>query len=228
MAATAKAKAGTAKGTKTNPKPPPKKKARNPRKKKFTAASAQTHANILAEVKQAHPGISSSDFALVYKITPEEVFRMRYFVHEYLRDFNVKNAALRMGYNEATAYDTGYIFLNHSFTQLRLQEVMDEMDAEKIVSSSQIVSALWKESNKSDTVRDGCSMSNSSTRISALSQLAKIKGLTAPKGVTPTETPHGGVMLVPFYVAPDDWENSAKQSQHALKKSVCIDAEVIS
>lgn len=225
MAAKATAKAKAAKGTKANPKPPKKRAARV---KKIASLSAQTQADILTTTKEAHPGITSGEFAELFRIAPEEVLRMRYFVFEYIKDFDLKNATLRMGYPNESAYDTGRIFLQHSFVQLRISEILREMDAENIVSASQLISKLWEEANKKDTVKDGCAMSNSATRIVALKELVKIKGLTAPKGNAPTHSPNGGVMLVPFYVAPDDWENNARESQKTLKDSVCIDAEVIS
>lgn len=225
MATTAKAKAGTGKGTATSPKPPPKRQ--NKRTALITTASPQGQADLLATALQAHPGMSALEYARLHRIAPDDVLRMRGFVFEYLKDYNLKNAALRMGYPEFAASDAGRLFLHHSFVQLRLFEVMEAMEAEKIVSSSQVISALWEEARRPDTIRDGCVLSSSSTRISALSQLVKIKGLTAPKGNTPTATPNGGIMMVPFYVAPDDWESHARQTQQALKKDVCLDAEIV-
>lgn len=223
MARTATARAGKAKGpakAKKTPKPPPKKRAkRAPKGQKTTPKES---ANFLATVKELHPGITSDAFAELYKVPFEDVARMRHFVHEYIKDFDAFNAALRMGYPQDSAASTGRLLLYHSFTQLRLQEILAKTEAEAVVSAGQIVAAVWREANRPDSL-----CANSSSRISALGLLARIKGLTAPKGSAPTHAPNGGVMIVPVAIHPDEWENHARQTQRELKNAVTIDAEIV-
>lgn len=175
----------------------------------------------LATALQRHPGLTAMVYAEKYKIPLATVLSMRHFVAEYIKDFCEESACLRMGYPETAAASNGLIFLRNAFVQLRLFEVINEIDADNIVSGNAVIAKLWQEANRPDTVSiAGAVTSNSRTRISALKELAKIKGLSTPKGQTKTENPSGGVMLVPFYVAPDQWEAHALESQRNLKESV--------
>jgi Terminase small subunit len=232
--ATAKAGAGKARAKpKPKPKPPTKKTARKaakkaakkkaatkraPRKPPKTPARAANH---LATIKQAYPGITSEEVVALYNMPPEEVLKRRAFVHEYVKDFSERNAAMRMGYPEETALSTGKILLYHAFTQLKVSEILDRAEAQDVVSSARVVAALWREANAPDVPFS----SNSATRIAALKELAKIKKLTGPAsgGVTPANSGFGGVMIVPAYVSPADWEEHARKTQTELKEAVCID-----
>jgi phage terminase small subunit len=138
---------------------------------------------------------------------------MRHFVHEYLKDFDQFKAALRMGYDSGTAKSAGKMLFYHSFTQLRLAEVMADLEERSVVSGGQIMAKLWQEANLGQ-----CS-NNSSVRVGALKELARIKQL----GVAATNAPVSisGVMLVPVVAESEDgltsWEDKAKASQAALK-----------
>lgn len=143
-----------------------------------------------------------------FKIPFEDVCRMRHFVHEYIKDFNEENAALRMGYPDGSAKSTGKVLLFHSFTQLRVGEILDKMEAENVVSGARVVAALWREANAPDIAFS----SNASTRISALRALAKIKGLERPTIEDPNNRIlTGGIMIVPIAVSADQWGNTRRQ-----------------
>lgn len=225
MARTATARAGNAKGTgkaKKTPKPPPKKKAK--RAPNGQGKNPKTQTTFLALVRAENPGITSAEFADKFKVPFEDVANMRHFVHEYIKDFNPTNAALRMGYPEEAAASNARLFLYHSFTQLRLSEIFAEMDADAMVSGGQIVAGLLREAHAPDSL-----CANSSTRISAWKELARIKGLTNPKPPPPPGgfAPASGVMFVPVASHPDEWETHARETQRALKEAVTIEAEIV-
>jgi hypothetical protein len=218
--ATAKAKAGGGKGTK--PAAPPKKKPARKRARNGQAKDPAANSAFLLSVKADNPNISSDEFALKFNMPVDEVSRHRAFVYQYVIDFCPKKAALRMGYPEATAWDTGKIMLGNAYAQLLLSEIQRNAGVEAVVTVGQLASAVWQEANRPDTVKDGCVMSNSSSRIAAQTLLAKMLGMLAPK---PKE-PEGGnvrrVMHVPL-VAVTDWGTMAKAMQKNLKAQTVFD-----
>lgn len=210
--ATATAKRGGGKGTKEPPKPPAKKK---PRAKNGQGKKPEAQATFLATVKAENPGITSDELAIKFNMPLEEVARMRGFLVEYMKDFNAENAALRMGYPDVSAASTGKLLLYHSFTQLRLQELLDLAEVDSLITPSRIVAGLVKEAHAPDVPFS----SNSSTRISALKELAKIKGMMNPK--PKEETVH--VKRIMYVPVATNWEEGARASQKALKASTLID-----
>lgn len=228
MARTATARAGKAKGpakAKKTPKPPPPiktpKRPKKPgRKPTVDAKTPDTQAAFLATVKADNPGITSEELAIKFAIPFEEVCRLRHFVHEYIKDFNEENAALRMGYPDGSAKSTGKLLLFHSFTQLRVSEILAKMEVDAMLSGSVIIAGLLREANAPDVAFS----SNASTRIAAWKALAKIKGLERPKLEDPNNRIlTGGIMIVPIAVSADQWGEYAAASQANLKQSTAID-----
>lgn len=222
--ATATAKRGAGKGTKAKtatPKPAPAKK--KTRAKKGQGKKPAVQIAFLETVKTENPDISSEEFAIKFNLPPDEVARHKAFVLQYVKDYNVKQAALRMGYPEATAWQTGNMMLHYAFAQLFLAEFQRVATSEAIVTDAQLESRLWEEANRGDIVVSGCAMSNSSTRIAATKLIMQKRGLLAPK---PKEPEGGGnvlrVMHVPL-VAIAEWGANAQASQKALKASTVID-----
>lgn len=227
MARTATASAGKAKGPakrKATPKPPAKKTPTAPAKKRARRSpngqgkAPDTQAAFLATVQATTPGITADQLAAQFRYDFADVVRMRHFVHEYIKDFNEVNAALRMGYPQDAARHNGALFFGQAYVRLRVGELLASMEAENIVSGAQIIAALWREANAPDVAFS----SNSSTRIAALNALAKIKGLmgAAVKKAAATVVQVPGVMLVPFTTDADQWENHARQTQRDLKQAV--------
>jgi hypothetical protein len=216
---------GKVKGVKIKAPAPPVKPLKQAKKAGKTRAPAGQNkaaiaaAEFLAELKKDVPDITSESFALSYNLPLDEVGRMKAFVVQYLKDYNHVAAALRMGYPEIAAPDAGRLMLSNPYVQLRIDELMRRAEYTSIVSGGQIVAALVQEANKPDKVLSGCAMSNSSTRISALKELAKIMGLLIPK---PPEA-QKIVRYVMYIPAPFDWERGARESQKALKASVVVD-----
>jgi hypothetical protein len=127
-----------------------------------------------------------------------------------------------MGYPEATAWDTGKIMLGNAYAQLLLSEIQRAASVEAVATVGQLASAVWQECNRPDTVKDGCVMANSSSRIAAQTLMARILGLLNAK---PKE-PEGGnirrVMHVPL-VAIADWGAMAGPMQKALRANTVVD-----
>lgn len=222
--ATATAKRGI-KGTKATVKPKPKAPPKIPPKKrasrtKGSAKDPAANSAFLQTVKAENPDITSEEFAIKFNLPVDECARHRAFINQYVKDYNVKAAALRMGYPEATAWDTGKIMLGYAFAQLYLAELQRAATVESVVSVGQIMAAAWKEANRPDTIRDGCTMTNSSTRIAAITLCAKASGMLTPK---PKE--EAVVIRRIMYVGEKitDWEAQARASQKALKLSTIID-----
>lgn len=148
---------------------------------------------------------------------------MRAFVYQFTIDFDPKKAALRMGYPEASAFDTGKMMLGNAFVQLLLSEIQRNAQVESVATVGQLASKVWEEANRPDTVRDGCAMTNSSSRLAALTLYARILGLFNPK---PKEAEGGNVrrvMHVPLVAVVGDWGAMAQASQKALKAQTVVD-----
>ncbi len=214
MPATAKPK------TTAKPKRPPRKKAANQGK------AVPVQKDVLAIVRQANPTITAEEFAVKYFLGAEEKFRLTGFCIEYLKDFNITQAACRMGYPYSQAAAIGLQMLYHCYSQLTLSEMIRTMTADMVVSVQQVIARLWEEANAPDVAFS----SNASTRISALTALAKILRLGEPK---PPAPPSGmrvtaaGVMIVPMAASPEEWGAIARQGQRELKASTYIDAEIV-
>lgn len=221
--ATATAKRGASKvKVKAKPKPalkaPPKKKRTRSPKGQGKSAPAQ-QALILA-VKADNPQITSDEFAVKFNLPVDEVARHKMFVLQYTLDYNIKAAALRMGYPDETAWETGYRMLNYAYAQLFLSECQRNATVESVVNVGQLMSKAWEEANRADTVKDGCAMTNSTTRLGWAKLLAQMMGVLTPvkKDATPT-------LRRVMHVGPqaDDWGQGAKASQAALIRSTAVD-----
>lgn len=189
------------------------------KKPKTKRKSPRAEASFLATVKAENPNITSEEFAFQFRVPIDEVVRMRHFLGEYLKDFDEKLAAVRMGYPYDSALGTGRLLLHHSYSQLKLLEMLEAMEIPKLISAQLIISRLWKEANNGDGL-----FNNAPNRIAALGKLAKIIGLENPKPIEEKNIrPSGGIMFVPIALSSDDWGDYAHASQKALKDSTAID-----
>jgi replicative superfamily II helicase len=136
------------------------------------------------------------------------------FCREYIKDFHGTNAMLRL-YNcqRNTAQVKASQWLEQPYTQWFLSKLIEEMDADAIVTQNEIVFGLKREAHQTNS-----QFADSATRIAALRALAKIKGMekTTLDGEVKLG---GGVMVVPGLSA-EDWKKKAKASQAALKQEV--------
>jgi hypothetical protein len=211
---------------KVTPPAKPAKKTR-PRAKNGQGRQPGTQAALLLTVKAENPNITSEEFAIKFNLPVDEVARHRWFILQYTIDYNAKAAAQRMGYPEATANETGRLMLGYSFAQLYLSELQRAASVEAIVTHGQIMARAWEEANRPDTMKDGCVMTNSGTRLTALTLVARMAGLFAPKAPGDEKNKPRRVMYVGEGdlrdVTPEAWDKHARQSQKRLKAGTVID-----
>ena len=199
------------------PKRPPRKEAKN------IGKSKTRQAEVLAIVRAENPTITAHDYAARFNLTQADKLRLQGFALEYLKDYNVHNAAMRLGYPDMVAASTGNLLLNNCYTQLLLSETMKLATVDSVVSVQQVVGRLWEEANAPDVAFS----SNASTRISALGSLAKILRLGESKPVNQQDFTPSGVMVVPIAASPEEWGAIVQRQQRELKASTYIDAEIV-
>lgn len=219
--ATRSGKGTRPKGGKTAPATK-KKKRRAPNGQ---GADKKTQTELLATVRANDPGITAADYAERFNLPMQDTLRLQGFAREYVRDYNIRNAAMRLGYPVEVAYASGEMMLFNSYTQLFLAELVAAANVETVVTQGQILARAWQEANAPDVFGS----SGAGTRIAALGLCARILGLGQAKPPPPPPPAVAvGVMIVPGYAAPEDWEAHAREQQRALKGSVLVDAQVIS
>lgn len=230
--ATRPAKRGLAKGTKKQPaKPLPALKKRpipKTRSKRGQGKSLTAQSLLLQKVFAETPDITADQFALKFNLPLEEVVKHRAFVLQYMLDYDKTKAALRMGYPEETAWQTGHLMLHYAFSQVLLRELQHAKTIETVLTVGDLVSKAWEEANRPDTTKDGCAMTNSATRLAAQKMLGKWMGLETPK---PKE--EAVIIRRIMYVGEqalkqagnnlDEWGAVATSSQKRLKASTAID-----
>lgn len=200
------------------PKRPPRKRAAN------IGKSKERQSEVLAIVRHENPTITAEEYSVRFKLTPEDKFRLHGFALEYLKDYNVHKAAMRLGYPDMTAHSTGNLLLNNCYTQLLLAETMKSATVDSVVSVQQVVGRLWEEANAPDVPFS----SNAVSRISALSHLAKILRLGESKPIEKSnDIIPSGIMLVPMTANPEEWGAIVQRQQRELKASTYIDAEIV-
>lgn len=213
-----KAKRAASRAIQQKPEPP-KKRAKSP---KGQSKSRAGQVSFLNKVLAENPHISSDQFLDRYQVPPEDGFRMQWFCALYLYDFNEENACVKMGYPHegGAARSNGKLFLTHAYCQLKIQETLQTIAAEKIVNGAQVIARLWQEANTPDVAFS----SNASTRIAALGLLVKILGLANPKPKdTGPKGPAGGIMFVPIAMDQEEWGAYARESQGYLVENAAID-----
>ena len=193
-----------------------------PRKLRTAHGGVACQKNLLAAIHDEMPAMTSSQFAVQFEMTVDQVLKHKAFALEYVRDFNFHTAALRLGYPPISAADTGYRMLHNAFVQLKLQEIFAQGEIATLLNAGQIIARFKEEANREDTVIEGCVMSSSATRIVANAHLAKIAGLFIPK---PTVDPNAGrpMRQVMNVNRPANWEDAARASQRNLKEMAAVD-----
>lgn len=210
----------------TKPKPPLKKPRR--RAKRGQAKTAPAQRSFLATVLADEPNITSEQFAVKFNLPIDEVARHRAFILQYTIDYNIKAAALRMGYPNDTAYDAGYLMLNYAFAQLFLSELQRSKTLETVITQGQLASKIVEEMNRPDIIIGGCVTSNSATRLTAAKLLAQMLGILNPKPKE-VETQIRRVMIVGEPALKlaggnmEEWGIVAVDSQKRLRAETVVD-----
>lgn len=211
------------KGKGTKPAPPAAKKPK--RKPKGQGARKQNTLALISSAKAENPQLTSDQFAVKFNLPVDEVARHKMFILQYTLDYNIKAAALRMGYPADTAFDTGKLMLYYPYAQMFLAECQRNAEFSSIMSASQLLHKCLEEMNRPDTVKDGCAMTNSTTRLGWAKLAAQMMGclnpIKAPETPTLRKVMHVGD--APAGGDVDQWGKTAQASQKALQRSTAID-----
>lgn len=149
------------------------------------------------------------------EMSPREKALRDLFVSEYLIDYDQVKAAQRCGFALQFAIEYGRKFMEEPYVQRRINEVrfkkIDERELEDY-DKARIRTALMAEAHNRGPG------SSHSARVSALSKLAALYGMEAPKKIDANVNHRGGVMAVPGIAALDEWEQQASASQDELTR----------
>lgn len=150
---------------------------------------------------------------------PELTFREKAlrdkFVGEYLIDYNPLAAAIRIGYPKGYAKEYAARFMEEPYVlnKIREQESTSE-DVTTDVMKKRIMAGLVREANYNGPG------SSQAARVAALSKLAQMHGMDAPRRTEITGAdgaPLGeGAFVVPGVISVEDWERAAEEQQAAL------------
>lgn len=171
-----------------------------------------------------HPKIDGplpdkSNFAARLEAVTEETMslktKMQYdiFLQEYMHDFSATKAWLRAG-GSPNSHNRPYEILKTGYAQLKLRQLLDEIDEENLLSNKEIIMGIKKEA---------CNFAESGSptaRVNAWKLLAQLRGMLVKKSEKKIQH-SGGVMLIP--AQPKDvttWEHEAADSQAKLKEDV--------
>ena len=176
------------------------------------------HAVLLAEIDQA-PTLSDDEIAV-----------RTLFVHEYLKDFQPVQAAIRCGFQITTAKEYAQAFLGEPYVQRLIADARlrapttDQENEEPLSPRPDYINDpdLGKQRVKS-TLHEIASTGHGSTQqIQALKILYDYYHMGDEHKSKDADLTlvHGGVMEVPGMLSVDDWEAASMQSQDKLKKDV--------
>ena len=147
------------------------------------------------------------------ELTAHEQALRDLFVAEYMNDFDQVAAAQRCGFQYQFAVEFATRFMREPYVLRKIQQIrMTTYPAKETADyeKNRIKAALLFEAHNRGPG------SSHAARVAALTRLAAIYGLEAPKKVDQTVTHRGGVMAVPGIAALDDWEKQASASQDQL------------
>ncbi len=157
----------------------------------------------------------STDNALfwdVSQLTPKEKALRDQFVKEYIIDYDRIRAAIRCGYTESFADTYSNKFMNEAYVQQKIKELehAEEQKTEADDDRRRIRAALLREAHYKGPG------SSHAARVSALSQLSKIRDMEASKKVELKSL--GGVMIMPGIAAIGPWQDVSMQQQKDLQE----------
>lgn len=134
------------------------------------------------------------------------------FVKEYLKDFDMVAAAMRLGFLKQYSEKYSKEFMAEPYVQILLSSISakepDDVDAQEEADRQLVLR----------TLRETAQHGPPSSRVTAAARLAAILGMDAPIKTQTTVNP-GGVMVVPGIANIEDWEASAVSSQESLIKN---------
>lgn len=151
--------------------------------------------------------------------TAQEIAKREAFIREFVKDWSVKNAAIRAGIPAAGASKQGSELMNEKYVQKRINEYIESIDEEVLIDRKKVIVGLMKEATNFGPG------SSSNARVQAWKVLGKYLGMEITN-VNVDITHKGNVMIIPGVgsdgrvIDAEEWSAVAAESQHALKKDV--------
>lgn len=151
--------------------------------------------------------------AQLERMSPEARALRELFAQEYVYDFRPVEAAKRCGFLGTSAKSAARRLLAEPAVQRLIKERQREFLSRVNINQDEVVAAFWREAHLDDVG------SSHSARVAALTQVAKILGISKPEG-TEVNVNIGGVMEVPSSISTDEWEKQAVSQQAKLRADV--------
>jgi len=151
--------------------------------------------------------------------TAQEIAKREAFIREFVKDWSVKNAAIRAGISPQSASKQGSELMNERYVQLRINEYIEELDEDTLIDRKKVIIGLMKEATNFGPG------GSSNARVSAWKTLGKYLGMEITN-VNVDVTHKGNVMIIPgtqsdgHVIDADEWSSTASQSQQQLKSTV--------
>ncbi len=165
----------------------------------------------VAIVQKSHPlALTATLEQLAGSMRQVTLLKRERFVMEYLRDFSIKRAAIRVGCAAHSAAQQGHSMLNEPYVQRRILQVLEDMEESDLVTRKDVILGLLVEARTAES---------DAARVAAWSKLSKIKGMEVDLVAGKFQHIHH-VMEVPQEVVEGDWEDAAVTAQDALKIEV--------
>lgn len=148
---------------------------------------------------------------------PEQRFKAQAFAKEYIKDFDHRAAAVRMGVDDedGSAQRIGRNMLNDPETMQAIQAYMGRIESDVLITRDRVMMGLLREA-----CFHGLGASHAA-RVAAWGKMAKVLGMELPPKDEIPEEARGGVMLVPYVPGGiEAWEAQATGQQAQLKSDV--------
>jgi hypothetical protein len=142
-----------------------------------------------------------------------------FFVKEYLVDYDQVAAAVRVGYGKSFAREFAARFMQEPYVLRRIAELEgvgnpDDPEDEATVKR-RIMAGLIREANYRGPG------SSQAARVAALSKLAQLHGMEAPKKKEDDSAALEGTFVTPGVMTPEQWaEQAAKQQEDLVNGKV--------
>lgn len=146
-------------------------------------------------------------------LTPSEKRLRDKFVEEYLKDHDPVSACVRMGLMMRVAISTSVIYMQcpYVLSSIRNVQAAKKKRGEEIFTNDMLEAKLWEEANYRGPG------SSHSSRVTALSKLANMRGMDGATKIKAEVTHRGGVMVVPAMASSiEEWEQEAVTQQAQL------------
>lgn len=141
-----------------------------------------------------------------------KAFRDR-FVIEYLKDFSNTYAYIRAGGTDKRPSKAGYGIRHEAYVAQQIQEAIEAMKPNKMVSQQTAISWMIREANHIG------GDSSHGARVSAIAHVMKASGMSLGEKEVAAAA-RGGVMVVPATDELLSWEQRAASAQAVLKQEV--------